>query len=98
MVDIVSAAPGMPTIRRVSPSFRLRSSTSGGRDKVLSAAASVIQHIDAEPMVRVCLEVHEDRSNGEVIYRLINIESGEVIQEWRGSQIHELREFLRQNE
>ena len=99
MVDIVSDAGSGRTIRRVSASFRLRSPSSSfsaveeirRNDPVAPDAAS------DDAMVRVCLEIEEDKNTGTIIYRLINTLSGEVIREWRGDEAAEVRKYLQEN-
>jgi len=99
MVDIVSDAGSGRTIRRVSASFRLRSP---------SSSPSVVEEThriepltpDAasdDTMVRVCLEIEEDKDTGTLIYRLINTLSGEVIREWRGDEATDVRKYLQEN-
>lgn len=98
MVDIVSDASSGRTIRRVSASFRLHSPSSSSiveeirRDDPVTADAA-----SDEAMVRVCLEIEEDKNTGAIIYRLINTLSGEVIREWRGDEAADLRKYLQEN-
>ena len=102
MVDIVSDAGGGRTIRRVSASFRLCSpATDASPVRRVEAVSTDLSHArDPDPdeaMVRVCLEIQEDKSTGAIVYRLLNLLSGAVIQEWRGEETAELRKFLQEN-
>jgi hypothetical protein len=103
MVDIVSDAAGGRTIRRVSASFRLRSpatATSPAVRRVEAVGTELPQPRDPaqdDAMVRVCLEIQEDKSTGTVVYRLMDAASGAVIREWRGEELAELRKFLQEN-
>jgi hypothetical protein len=93
MVDIVSDAGGVRTIRRVSESFRLH---------LPSYSRHQSQHHERdqhdEEMVRVRLEVQEDRETGEIVYRLVDLRTGALIREWRGEHLDELRQFLQENQ
>jgi hypothetical protein len=99
MVDIVSDAGSGRTIRRVSASFRLRSPSSSPSaveeihrtDSISADAAS------DDAMVRVCLEIEEDKNTGAIVYRLINALSGELIREWRGDEAADARKYLQEN-
>jgi hypothetical protein len=97
MVDIVSDAGSGRTIRRVSASFRLRSPVSSKVEAVKPVDAVSPDATQEEAMVRVCLEIQEDRTTGAIVYRLINVLSGAVIQEWRSEDVAELRDFLQEN-
>jgi hypothetical protein len=97
MVDIVSDAGSGRTIRRVSASFRLRSPSSSRVEKVRRPDAITPDAEHDEAMVRVCLEIQEDKTTGAIVYRLINVLSGVVIQEWRSEDVAELRDFLQEN-
>ena len=101
MVDIVSDAGSGRTIRRVSASFRLRSPSASSytspvegihRTDPVSADATA-----DDAMVRVCLEIEEDKNTGAIVYRLINTLSGEVIREWRGDEPADVRKYLQEN-
>jgi hypothetical protein len=96
MVDIVSDASSGRTVRRVSAAFRLRS-PSGLSDVVKRAQAISAELPEDDAMIRVRLEIQEDQSTGTIVYRLINVLSGAVIQEWRGEELGELRKFLQEN-
>ncbi|HEY1962688.1 MAG TPA: hypothetical protein VGG69_09730 [Rhizomicrobium sp.] len=96
MVDIVSDAGSGRTVRRVSAAFRLRS-PSITTDVVSRAEAISAEFPQDDALVRVRLEIQEDRETGTIVYRLINVLSGAVIQEWRGEELAELRKFLQEN-
>lgn len=97
MVDIVSDAGSGRTVRRVSAAFRLRSPSSATSDVVARAEALSAELPQDDALIRVRLEIQEDPSTGTVVYRLINVLSGAVIQEWRGEELAELRKFLQEN-
>jgi hypothetical protein len=96
MVDIVSDAGSGRTVRRVSAAFRLRS-PSAISDVVKRAEAVSAELPEDDALIRVRLEIQEDRDTGTIVYRLINVLSGAVIQEWRGEELAELRKFLQEN-
>lgn len=93
MVDIVLDAGGVRTIRRVSEAFRLH---------LPAYSRQKSQHQESEQqdgeMVRVRLEVQEDRETGEIVYRLVDLRTGALIREWRGEHMDELRKFLQENQ
>ena len=99
MVDIVSDAGGVRTIRRVSENFRLHLPSYA----VVPASRRSGNFPEHDPddgrdgMVRVRLEVQEDRDTGAIVYRLIDLQSGALIREWRNEQMDELRQFLQEN-
>ena len=98
MVDIVSDAGSGRTIRRVSASFRLRSPSSSSIVEEIRRDEPVTPDTASdEAMVRVCLEIEEDKSTGAIVYRLINTLSGEVIREWRGEEAADVRTYLQEN-
>ena len=97
MVDIVSDASSGRTVRRVSAAFRLRSPSSRASDVVACAEALSSEVAQDDALIRVRLEIQEDRDTGTVVYRLINVLSGAVIQEWRGEELSELRKFLQES-
>ena len=97
MVDIVSDAGSGRTVRRVSTAFRLRSPSSSISDVVARAEALSAEVAEDDALIRVRLEIQEDRETSVVVYRLINVLSGAVIQEWRGEELAELRKFLQEN-
>src|SRR3954470_13702558 len=99
MVDIVSDAGSGRTIRRVSASFRLRSPSpsSPAIEEIRRSDPVAPDSSSDEAMVRVCLEIEEDKHTGAIVYRLINTLSGEVIREWRGEEAAEVRRYLQEN-
>lgn len=99
MVDIVSGAGGVRTIRRVSENFRLHlpSYAVPPAAKHSGNFPGHDQDDERDGMVRVRLEVQEDRDTGAIVYRLIDLQSGALIREWRSEQMDDLREFLREN-
>jgi hypothetical protein len=96
MVDIVSDAASGRTVRRVSAAFRLRSPLAAS-DMVARAEALSAEVAGDDALIRVRLEIQEDRETGTIVYRLINVLSGAVIQEWRGEELAQLRKFLQEN-
>ena len=97
MVDIVSDAGSGRTVRRVSAAFRLRSPSSATSDVVARAEALSAEVAEDDALIRVRLEIQEDSGTGVIVYRLINVLSGAVIQEWRGEELGSLRKFLQEN-
>ena len=99
MVDIVSDAGGVRTIRRVSKNFRLHLPSYAAQPVSRRSGNSPEHDQDDERdgMVRVRLEVQEDRDTGAILYRLIDLQSGALIREWRNEQMDELRHFLQES-
>ncbi|HUJ45581.1 MAG TPA: hypothetical protein VLV55_00510 [Rhizomicrobium sp.] len=99
MVDIVSDAGGVRTIRRVSENFRLHlpSYAIVPPSRGSGNSSEPDQDNERDGMIRVRLEVQEDRDSGALIYRLIDLRSGGLIREWRTDQIDDLRKFLQES-
>ena len=101
MVDIVSDAGSGRTIRRISASFRLRSPsacfTTSAVEEIHRTDPVAVDAASDDAMVRVCLEIEEDKNSGAIVYRLINTLSGDVIREWRGEEAADVRKYLQEH-